>query len=430
MPGSRVTLVGFGTILLIALPMLLPASLLNASIAMLIAVLFACAFNLLAGQAGLLSFGHAAYLGIGAFATVQAMNALGGSGLLPTPLLPLIGAAAGLVSGSVVGWFATRRTGVYFAMVTLALAELLHSLAPHLKGYFGGEAGLSTMRNPAWGFTFADSVQVYYLTLAWVLVSMALLYFFTLTPTGRLALGLRENAHRLRFLGYDTHRLSVLVFAVSTMFSGIAGALQAINMEGANYVVFEGSVSAAVVLNTYIGGATTFLGPALGAAVMTFFGYAVSDLTRSWLLYQGLLFAAVMLFMPSGLSGLVGAVSSNLRTHGLRSMLPTMVLYATAGMAITAGTVFLIELAQRLFAQDYRALAVPGNAGGLPLVSLFGAEWVPASALTWLVPAALIAIGAGSARAASRAWARIKDRTSRPGPNATADAIRAEETPT
>ena len=137
---------------LCALPWLLPAGQLVAAVQMLIAALFACAFNLLAGQGGMLSFGHAAYFGVGTFATIHAMNALGGAGLLPTPLMPLVGGVAGLLFGLVAGWFATMRSGVYFSMITLALAELLHALAPHLKGVFGGEAGLSAMRMPAWGF--------------------------------------------------------------------------------------------------------------------------------------------------------------------------------------------------------------------------------------------------------------------------------------
>ena len=141
--------------------------------------------------------------------------------------MPLIGAAAGLAAGIVAGWFATQRGGVAFAMITLAIAELLHALAPQLKGLFGGESGISAMRAPAWGLTFGSTVQVYYLTLAWVLVSIGLLYFHSLTPAGRLTLALRENGHRLRFLGYNVHGLGVSVFAISAMFSGVAGSLQA-----------------------------------------------------------------------------------------------------------------------------------------------------------------------------------------------------------
>ena len=195
---SRLVLVALGVALLLAVPVLLRQGLVIAAIQMLIAALFACAYNLLCGQAGMLSFGHAAYFGVGAFATVHAMNALGGTGLLPTPLMPLAGAAGGLAIGVVAGWFATKRTGTYFAMITLAIAELLHALAPHLKGQFGGEAGVSAMRMPSMGLDFGSTTQVYYLTLAWVLAGVALLYLFTLTPVGRLALGLRALPERER----------------------------------------------------------------------------------------------------------------------------------------------------------------------------------------------------------------------------------------
>lgn len=213
---------------LVVVPAVVPVSMVNAAIQMLIAALFACAFNLLCGQGGMLSFGHAAYFGVGSFATLHAMNALNGHGLLPTPLLPLIGALGGFICGVCAGWFATKRAGVYFSMITLALAELLHSLAPHLSALFGGEAGISSMRSPAWGLDFGDATQVYYLTLVWVVMSIALLYAFTLTPMGRLTFALRENGHRLQFLGYNVHRLRVLVFALSAMFSGVAGGLQAL----------------------------------------------------------------------------------------------------------------------------------------------------------------------------------------------------------
>ncbi|QEZ47974.1 branched-chain amino acid ABC transporter permease [Cupriavidus oxalaticus] len=428
MRHSRNILLALAVAALVAAPAVLSPSLVNATIQMLIAVLFAMAFNLLSGQGGMLSFGHAAYFGVGAFATVHAMNAVGGNGLLPTPLLPLAGGAAGLAIGLAAGWFATKRTGVYFAMITLALAELLHALAPHIKSWFGGEAGISTMRMPAWGLTFGDSHQVYYLTLAWVLLSLALLYLYTLTPVGRLTLGLRENANRLRFLGYDVHRLSVLVFAISTTFSGIAGGLQAINMEAANYVVFESSVSAAVVLNSYIGGVKVFLGPALGAALMTFFGYAVSDLTRSWLLYQGIVFVLVMLFMPAGISGLLTWWVAGSKTYGARRLLPIAVAFVAATLLLAGGTVFGVELLQRFFSQDYRALAALNGGAGWPPIPLFGREWAPLSPLTWLPPAVLVGAGALLARRASQRWQRLREDTDTTD-IAAGDAIEAGRNP-
>lgn len=401
-PNSTFVGVAVAVLLLAAVPLLLSQGLVNAAIQMLIAALFASAYNVLCGQAGMLSFGHAAYFGIGAFATVHAMNALGGTGLLPTPLMPLAGAVSGLAIGAVAGWFATKRTGTYFAMITLAIAELLHALAPHLKGLFGGEAGVSAMRMPAMGLTFGSTTQVYYLTLAWVLASLALLYFYTVTPAGRLALGLRENGHRLRFLGYHVHGLSVLVFSISAMFSGIAGALQVINNEAANYVVFDAGLSASVVLNTYIGGVKVFLGPALGASLMTFFGYAVSDLTQSWLLYQGILFVLVMMFMPEGLAGLFGLAARESRRLGLARFVPVLLACVAAAVLLAAGTAFAVELLQRMFSQDYRALAAANAAAPWPPITLFGRAWPPTAAVTWLVPAGLLACGGALLLAARR----------------------------
>lgn len=390
---SLSTALGLGVLLLVALPFLLSQGLLNAAIQMLIAALFACAYNVLCGQAGMLSFGHAAYFGVGAFATIHAMNAFAGTGLLPTPLLPLAGAAAGLVIGAIAGWFATQRTGTYFAMITLAIAELLHSLAPHLKSLFGGEAGVSGMRMPSLGVTFGSTTQVYYLVLAWVLACLALLYFFTRTPLGRLALGLRENSHRLAFLGYDVHKLGVMVFAISAMFSGIAGGLQVVNNEAANYVVFDAAVSAAVVLNTYIGGTKVFLGPALGAALMTFFGYAVSDLTRSWLLYQGVLFVLVMMFMPDGLAGLATKAAALRRRHGGAALLPVLLVALAAGAACSAGVAGIVESLHRTFSPDGRARVPP---------------------LAWAGAIALLAAGAALVWTVRRLLARLEGRADRP----------------
>ena len=407
--NRRILYPALATVALLALPLVLSQSLLNAAIQMLIAALFASAFNLLCGQGGMLSFGHAAYFGVGAFAAVHAMRAFGGAGLLPTPLLPLAGACAGLLFGAVAGWFATQRSGTYFAMITLALAELLHSLAPHLKSLFGGEGGVSGMRMPSWGLSFGSVTQVYYLTLAWVLASMLLLYLYTLTPLGRLTLGLRENAHRLRFLGYNVHHLSVLVFAVSAMFSGVAGALHVLNHEAVNYVVFDANLSAAVVLNSFIGGVKVFLGPALGAALMTFFGYVVSDVTRSWLLYQGVLFVLVMMFMPTGLAGLFTWWSVQRATHRAARLLPIVVLSILSALVISGGSVLLVELLQRFFTQEYRSLAALNPGAAWPPVRLFGAEWRPNAAWTWAIPALILATGLVLARYTRARWLSVAE---------------------
>lgn len=405
---SKTFIIALVIVLLLLVPVLLSDSVVNAAIQVLIACLFASAFGLLCGQSGMLSFGHSAFFGVGAFATVHAMNALDGAGLVPTPFMPLVGAFAGLVIGLIAGWFATKRTGVYFAMITLAIGELLYSLAPHLAGWFGGEAGVSSMRMPAFGLSFGSNTQVYYLTLIWVLICLGLLYAFTQTPLGRLALGLRENTKRLRFLGYNTHTTSTLIFAVSTMFSGVAGALQAINIESANYVIFNLDLSAEVLLNSFIGGVAFFIGPAIGAALMTFFGYVVSDLTSSWLLYKGLLFVVVMMFIPRGIAGLAQAIGVGIRNFGLPALAASFGFYLLSSLLLVAGTVFSVELLQRVFSRDYLS-HIPAGTAQWPDITLFGHAWNPLAIHTWLIPIALLAIGLWVLRKAANAWRRVTD---------------------
>ena len=186
----------------------------------------------------------------------------------------------------------------------------------------------------------------------------------------------------------------MLVFAISAMFCGIAGGLLAVSNETANYALFDMHLSAEVVLNTYIGGVNVFLGPALGAAVMTFFGYAVSDLTRSWLLYQGVLFVLVMMFMPSGMTGLLQWWSEQRARHSVGKLLPAVACTIIAAVFVAAGTVFTVELAQRIFAEEYRALSAVAGADPWPRLMVFGRSWSPISLFTWAVPAVFFGVAA------------------------------------
>lgn len=379
--------------LLAALPLFLSGNLLNAAIKMMIAALFALAFTLAMGQAGMLSFGHSAYYGLGAFAALHVMRAVEMQVFaFPTPLIPLAGAALGFLFGLIFGWFATQRTGVYFSMVTLALAELLFTIAPNLSSVFGDESGISTIRGPSLGFTFGPDDQVYYLTLAWVAICSLLMWGFTQTPLGRLALALRDNEHRVRFLGFNTHVARTLIFAISCLFTGVAGALLAIANEAANYTIFSAQASANVVLQTFIGGSGTFFGPALGAAVMTFFARVTSDLTRSWLLYQGLIFVLVMLFAPTGLGGLVALHAQKVRAGRWRSLIGPYALAAVAGLLLIAGLVFTIESIQVVLTDAYTAARRAAGGAWVPY-KLFGTSFVPNSPSTWTVPLVLFALG-------------------------------------
>lgn len=374
---------------LVGLPPFLGAGLQNVMVNMLIAVLFATAFNLLMGQGGMLSFGHAAFYGVGAFAVMHLMVAVDRGGLsFPTPLLPLAGAAAGLVVGLFTGYFATIRSGVYFALVTLALAEMFHALAPHWDGLFGGEAGLSSMRMPWGGFMFGRVIEIYYLTLVWVVVAIALLYAYTRTPMGRLTLALRDNEERLRFMGYNVHATKVLVFTLSATFAGLAGGLLAVSNEQANYQLFETHISAQVVLHTFVGGSTVFFGPAIGAAIFTVFAHIVGDITRSWLLYQGVIFVLVMLFVPNGIGGVV-MEHIRFRAHIAWRRMAAPYALATLGSLLTAGAaVIVIEFLDTLFSQPYFAARRQVDMG-FPPFQRFGLTWEPFSVLTWAVPIAM-----------------------------------------
>jgi branched-chain amino acid transport system permease protein len=406
-------LIAAGLAVLLVLPLVLSPSLVNAGIKMMIAALFALAFSLAMGQAGMLSFGHAAYYGLGAFAALHLMNAVEQRVITwPTPLVPLVGAAAGLVSGIVFGWFATQRSGVYFAMVTLALAELLYTLAPTWNSLFGGESGISTMRMPFGTISFGDDTHVYYLTLAWVVVSAWCMWAFTRTPMGRLAVAMRENEHRVRFVGFNTHLARTLIFAISAMFTGVAGALLAIANEASNYTIFSAQASANVVLQTFIGGAGTFFGPALGAAVMTFFARITSDLTRSWLLYQGLVFVVVMLFMPEGIGGLISMHARRLPANAAKHLALPYLLCIMAGLLLMLGIVFLVESIHILLSDAYMAQRRAAGGAVLPY-QLFGWTFDPLSPLTWSVPVGLLLVGGlmlpFAKQRTDTAWSRAVD---------------------
>jgi branched-chain amino acid transport system permease protein len=376
---------------LVAALLLAPALLASQHVAtltsILITALFTLSFGLLVGQGGMLSFGHSAYFAIGAFATLHVMRgAEAGSGF-PTPFMPLAGAAAALLAGAVFGFFATLRRGVYFSMVTLAIAELLHTLAPNLQGMFGGESGLSSMRMPWAGIGFGTEREVYYLVLGWVLLCTLAMVLYTRTSFGRVTVALRENERRLAFLGFNVHRSKVLVFAVSSMFAGTAGGLLALANESANYTLFNLSNSASVVLYTYIGGAGPFIGPAIGAVVMTLFGHAVSELTRQWLLYQGLIFVLMMMYAPTGLTGLAIEQASRIRHAGARDNLRRLAMAGAMAVIAIAG-VFLCELGAAAFATAYQAQVQ--RTGVWESVRIFGQVWAPGQAGTWGVPALIL----------------------------------------
>jgi branched-chain amino acid transport system permease protein len=392
-----------------ALPLLNDMSLLNVLIKVFIAAIFALGFNLLWGQGGLLSFGHAAYFGLGTFATIFTMDAIDRGLPFPTPFVPLAGALAGFVFGLFAGWFATIRSGVYFAMITVAIAELIAAVAVKWDAVFGGEGGIRSVRSP-WGpLQLQSTVDVYFMALAWLVAVVVFLLWLQRSPWGLILRGIREREERVRFLGYDSHAVKTLAFALSAGVSGLAGGLLALSDEAANMVLFHGSGSAFVVLNTVIGGAGVFGGPIIGAALTTLFGYYVANATHYWMLYLGMLFIVLVIYAPAGLAGLAVGRYAAVRA-GEAPILRLGEVLGAVGVALCAfGTVLSVELVGAVLTPEYAAQTLR-NAGVWPPVSVLWIAWAPLSPLTWLAIAGSFVGGAVSLRAASGGWAGLLPR--------------------
>ena len=200
-----------------------------------ISIVFALSYNMLLGQTGMLSFGHAVYFGLGAYFTVHAMNAVIAARLpIPVFLMPLVGGLAGLAFAMLFGWVSTKRSGTAFAMISLGLAELVGSSSLILRSFFGGEEGVSTNRTKllrVLDIGFGPQSQVYYLIAAWCFICIVLMFAATRTPFGRICNAVRDNPERVQFIGYDPHVVRYLAFSLAGLFAGIAGALASINFE-------------------------------------------------------------------------------------------------------------------------------------------------------------------------------------------------------
>jgi len=273
-----------------------------------ISIVFALSYNMLLGQGGMLSFGHAVYFGLGGFIAAHAVNMTGrGLFYLPVPLVPLVGALGGLAAAVVFGSFSTRRAGTVFAMISLGIAELMAASSLIFDRFFGGEEGITANRTKAptlAGLEFTSDRQVYYLIAFWMLVSIALMYAFSRTPAGRMANAVRDNPERAEFVGYSAPMVRFVSFCASGFFAGVAGGLFAVNYEILTAENMGLNASGAVLLMTYIGGIGFFAGPIIGAIVFTFLQSMLSDYTGIWLLYLGILFLATVLFVPAGLAGI------------------------------------------------------------------------------------------------------------------------------
>ncbi|CAN7448754.1 branched-chain amino acid ABC transporter permease [Variovorax sp. LjRoot290] len=351
-------------------------------------IIICLSYNILLGQGGMLSFGHAVYTGLGAFVAVHAMN-LATKGAMPLPLvtIPLVGGVAGVLFAILLGYVTTKKSGTTFAMITLGIGELVAAMSLMFPGFFGGEGGVTTNRvygSPFLGLSFGPQIQVYYLIAAYCFVSTALMFAFTGTPLGRMLNAVRDNPERVEFIGYDTQWVRYLAFIIAGFFAGIGGALAAINFEIVNASDSLSTIrSGGYLLFTFLGGATFFFGPIIGAVLLVLASVLLSELTKAWLLYLGLVFLFMVMFAPGGIASLI---MMNLRVAKFGKFKRLWGLYGgliLTGAVMVVGAAALVEMIYHV--QLNMALG--------PKLNFMGVELDVSSAASWIGAGVVLAVG-------------------------------------
>ena len=262
--------------------------------------LFACAFNLLIGYVGLLSFGHAAFMGSAAYITAHTVKVWG----FPPELGILAGVAVAAVLGTAFGWLAIRSHGIYFAMVTLALAQMIYFIAVQAK-FTGGEDGIQAVpRGHLFGvIDLNQPLVMYYFVLAVFLLGFAILYRTVHSPFGQVLKAIRENEPRATSLGYNTDRYKLLAFILSATLAGLAGSTKSLVFQLASLTDVEWQMSGQVVLMTLVGGLGTVFGPVVGAFIYVAMENYLAQY-GSWVtVIQGVIFVVCVLVFRRGVVG-------------------------------------------------------------------------------------------------------------------------------
>jgi len=293
-------------ILLAVLPKLVSEFRISLVITMLAYSLLAIGFNILFGQGGLLSFGHAAYFGVGAYTAILVYKHLGFS------LLPgiLAGGLCGTLLGVLFGFFLARLRGLPFALLSLAFNALIYAAAEKWRPLTGGEDGLAMKRPnlllPGIGsINMFPTVNYYYFVLVVVVLCILYCWFFTKTPLGRVNNCMRENEERTGFIGYNTYTTKFLVYIIAAFFCSVAGALASTLQEFVSTAIINLEKGGDIVFLAFVGGRGIFWGPILGACFLTYLNDALSSLTEHWAIIQGAIFIALVIYAPDGLAGLI-----------------------------------------------------------------------------------------------------------------------------
>ncbi|MFZ5525333.1 MAG: branched-chain amino acid ABC transporter permease [Pseudomonadota bacterium] len=397
----------FALVLIIA-PKLFTSSLAMTMLSQMgIGIIVCLSYNMLLGQGGMLSFGHAVYSGLGSFAAIHALNHVSsGAWNIPVSLIPIIGGIGGLVVAAILGAVTTKKSGTIFAMITLGVGELVYAMSLMLPEFFGGEGGISGNRvvgEPFMGITFGPQTQVYYLIALYCFICTVLMYAFTRTPLGRMLNAVRDNPERVEFIGYDTQRVRFFSFMIAGFFAGIAGGLYTLNFEIVTAEVVSAHRSGAYLLFTFLGGALFYFGPIIGAVLMVFATVLLSELTKAWLLYLGVIFLVMVMYAPGGVASLI-MMNVRVAAYGMLRKLWTSYLALAGTLATTLlGVSAMVEMVYHIKLNE--ALG--------PQMSFLGAELNTRGTDAWLGAALLVIVGAGlfelSRRTFVQQWGQIQE---------------------
>jgi branched-chain amino acid transport system permease protein len=386
---GRILVWGSFALILLLAPLLFTSSLSHTMLSQMGILIIVClSYNILLGQGGMLSFGHAVYSGLGAFMAIHTLNFIG-SGTLPLPvsLVPIVGGITGLFFAALFGSVTVKKSGTPFAMITLGIGELIWAMALMFPGFFGGEGGVSSNRvtgSSPFGITFGPQIQLYYLIAIYTFVCTALMFALTRTPLGRILNAVRDNPERVEFVGYDTQRVRYIAFMIAGFFAGIGGALAGLNFEIVTSENVSGPRSAVFLLFTFLGGATFFFGAIIGGILSVLAFVLFSELTKAWLLYLGLLFLFMVMYAPGGIASLI---MMNVRVAAFGKLKPLLgkyaVLFTTCVVAL-AGAAAMIEMVYHL--QLNQAVG--------PQLTFMGIELNAQSASSWLAACCVFLVGA------------------------------------
>ena len=401
-PIGRLIVWGLFAALLIVLPLVFRSSLALTMLSQMGYLVIIClSYNILLGQGGMLSFGHAVYTGMGAFIAVHAMN-LATRGVVPIPLVvvPLIGGIAGMFFAAVFGYVTTKKSGTTFAMITLGIGELVAAMSLMFPGFFGGEGGVTTNRTygaNTLGLTFGPQIQVYYLIAAYCFVSTVLMYAFTGTPLGRMLNAVRDNPERVEFIGYNTQWVRYLGFVIAGFFAGIGGAMATINFEIVGASDSLSTIrSGGYLLFTFLGGATFFFGPIIGAVLLVLASVLLSEVTKAWLLYLGLIFLLMVMYAPGGIASLILMNMRVAKFGKLGRLLGTYALLGVTGALMFFGVAAIIEMVYHM--QLNEALG--------PQMQFLGIGLDVKSAVSWIGTVGVAGVGVALFDLARRRFAK------------------------